>query len=257
MARLHRTLGGEVQQTVGGAVGLQIVRVPEGETVPQLVAKYQRSGLVAFAEPDYLVHLASTTPNDPKFIDGTLWGLNKIEAPAGDGVRRMGWFPPDGGVLFARDTQFVIQGDSLVRADPFVHPLMVLGFDVYALPVEQTLGKLRQLGFDLATTHEDTWQGRPVVVVGAKAGDLHTRQFWVDKERLVFVRMLEPARRDSTATTETQFNDYRPFGKAWVSAQVLFLTGGQRRWMEEYDEIAVNVALADGVFDVKRWRDTK
>ena len=166
-------------------------------------------------------------------------------------------FPPDGGVLFARDSQFAIQGDTLLRAGAFIHPLMVLGFDVYAQPAERTLDKLRQLGFDLATTHEDTWQGRPVIVVGAKAGDLRTRQFWVDKERLVFVRMLEPTRRDSTVTAETQFNDYRAFGKAWVSAQVLFLVGGQRRWLEEYDEIAVNVPLADGVFDVKRWKDTK
>lgn len=166
-------------------------------------------------------------------------------------------FPPDGGVLFARDSQFAIQGDTVVLADAFIHPLMVLGFDVYAQPVERTLAQLRQLGFDLATTHEDTWQGRPVVVVGAKAGDLHARQFWVDKERLVFVRMLEPARRDSTMTSEIQFNDYRPFGKAWVSAQVLFLVGGQRRWREEYEEIAVNVPLRDGVFDVKRWKETK
>jgi hypothetical protein len=206
---------------------------------------------LSFVQHNTLYLPGDSVQHSTWFERATIPGTLRIDFRDGPG------FPPDGGVLFARDTQFVIQGDSLVRADPFVHPLMVLGFDVYALPVEQTLGKLRQLGFDLATTHEDTWQGRPVVVVGAKAGDLHTRQFWVDKERLVFVRMLEPARRDSSVTTETQFNDYRPFGKAWVSAQVLFLTGGQRRWMEEYDEIAVNVALTDGVFDVKRWKDTK
>lgn len=166
-------------------------------------------------------------------------------------------FPPDGGILFARDSQFVIRGDTVARGDAFVHPLMVLGFDVYAQPVEQTLGKLRQLGFDLGTTHEDTWQGRAAIVVGAKAGDLRTRQFWVDKERLVFVRMIEPARQDSSVTSEIQFNDYRAFGPAWVSAQVLFLVGGQRRWLEEYTEIAVNVAFPEGSFDVKRWKDTK
>jgi hypothetical protein len=34
----------------------------------------------------------------------------------------------------------------------------------------------------------------------SRAGDLHTRQFWVDKERLVFVRLLEPAPRDTSKT---------------------------------------------------------
>jgi subtilisin family serine protease len=54
---------------------LQILSVPKGETVPSLVAQYQESGLVEFAEPDYLVY-AAATPNDPYYTDGTLWGLN-------------------------------------------------------------------------------------------------------------------------------------------------------------------------------------
>lgn len=166
-------------------------------------------------------------------------------------------FPPGDGLLFSRDSQFVVQGDTVSQAIAFVHPLMVLGFDVYAQPVDRTLAQLRQLGFDLTTVHEDTWQGRPVWVVGAKTGDLHTRQFWVDQDRLVFVRMLEPGRRDTTATVETQFNDYRSAGGGWVSAQVLFLTNGQRRWLEEYKDIRTNVALDAVVFDVKRWKDSK
>src|SRR5207249_4795409 len=28
--------------------------------------------------PDFLVQAAATTPNDPKYLDGTLWGLNNI-----------------------------------------------------------------------------------------------------------------------------------------------------------------------------------
>ena len=54
---------------------LQILSVPKGETVPSLIVKYQQSGLVAFAEPDYLVY-AAATPDDPLYANGTLWGLN-------------------------------------------------------------------------------------------------------------------------------------------------------------------------------------
>jgi subtilisin family serine protease len=83
MTRLHATQNTKVLQTIDRIGGLQNIAVPEGETVPSLVAKYQKSGLVRFAEPDYVGHTASTTPNDPKYVDGTLWGLNTIDAPHG------------------------------------------------------------------------------------------------------------------------------------------------------------------------------
>lgn len=166
-------------------------------------------------------------------------------------------FTPDAGILFVNDSLIAIKGDTATQSTAFIHPLMVLGFDVYAQTVDQTLDKLQSLGFDLASIRSDTWQGRPVWVVGAKAGDLHSKQFWVDKERLLFVRMLEPGQRDTSATSETQFNDYRPFGNGWVSAQVLFLDNGQRLWMEEYDQIKVDVPLTDGAFDARHWKTTK
>jgi len=71
----HRARKGEVLRTFDGIGHLQILRVPKGETVPGLIAQYQKSGLVEFAEPDYEIY-AALTPNDPKYTDGTLWGLN-------------------------------------------------------------------------------------------------------------------------------------------------------------------------------------
>ena len=73
---------------------MQVVRVPAGETVPGLVARYQRSGLVEFAEPDYTGRVFAT-PNDPKLLDGTLWGLHNTGqsggAPGADIDALGGW----------------------------------------------------------------------------------------------------------------------------------------------------------------------
>jgi subtilisin family serine protease len=55
--------------------GTQLITVPPGETVQDLIAKYSKSGLVDFAEPDYMVYPDATMPNDPAFANGTLWGL--------------------------------------------------------------------------------------------------------------------------------------------------------------------------------------
>ncbi len=158
-----------------------------------------------------------------------------------------------GGVLFVRDSQFAFSGGRLTSAKAFVHPLMVLGFDVYFDPPEQTAVKLERLGYNLGTVHEDTLDGRPVFVVGAKAGDRRTRQFWVDQERLVFVRLLEPGQRDTASTGDIRFNQYRPVGAAWLAAEVAFLVDGRQRWLEQYTEIKTDRVLTDSLFDPRRW----
>ena len=76
LAAFHATHGAKVRQTFDRAGGLQVITLPAGETVTNLIAKYEQSGLVAFAEPDYFGHIYSTTPDDPKYLDGTLWALN-------------------------------------------------------------------------------------------------------------------------------------------------------------------------------------
>jgi len=82
LADFHAAQKIEVLQTFEGIGRLQVLRVPEGETVPGLIAKYQRSGLVEFAEPDFTGRVFAT-PNDPKFTDGTLWGLNNTGQNSG------------------------------------------------------------------------------------------------------------------------------------------------------------------------------
>ena len=98
LAVLHGQLKAVVLSEFSGLGGLQSVQVPPGETVTGLIARYEESGLVAYAEPDYLYAL-NATPNDPKYADGTLWGLNNtgqnggvadadIDAPEGWDVLR-------------------------------------------------------------------------------------------------------------------------------------------------------------------------
>ena len=172
------------------------------------------------------------------------------------GRLRIEFEPTDSGkgVLFVSDSQYAMDADTVASATAFVHPLMVLGFDVYFDPVERTVTRLEGLRFDLATVHEDTWEGRPVWVVGAPVGDLRTRQFWVDRERLVFVRLLEPGRRDTTRMSDIRFNKYQPLGPAWLSAEVAFLVDGHEQWLEEYTEIKTDVPLGEVLFDPRQWK---
>ncbi|HEY5909161.1 MAG TPA: S8 family peptidase [Verrucomicrobiae bacterium] len=83
---LHARCGTKVAHCFQNIGGLQVLELPAGAEVPSVVGAYHSSGLVEFAEPDYLVH-AFETPNDPKYVDGTLWGLNRIRAPEGWSVQ--------------------------------------------------------------------------------------------------------------------------------------------------------------------------
>lgn len=188
--------------------------------------------------------------------DGTSKSSIWYEALAMPGKLRIDFDPiKDGnGILFSNDTVYDIKAGKVEKSQPLVHPLLLLGFDAYFLPVEQTMTKLKEMGFDLSIVREDTWQGRPAYVVGAKAGDLHSAQFWIDKENLYFVRMLRPAGKDKTQTSETQFNKYVKMKEGgWVAAEVVFLLDGQRRVLEEYTDIRANVALDDKFFDPQSW----
>lgn len=75
LARFHAAQQSRVVKSFPRFGGVQVLRVPKNETVASLIAKYRASGLVEFAEPDYLVH-ACAAPNDPFYADGTLWWLN-------------------------------------------------------------------------------------------------------------------------------------------------------------------------------------
>jgi hypothetical protein len=202
-----------------------------------------------------LTFLQHNTEHHP---DGTVGHSTWREWLQAPGKLRIEFQPADSGngVLFANDSVFSFQSDSLRGSRPFVHPLLVLGFDVYTQPVERTVAQLQQppRTFDLSVLSEGTWDGRPVWIVGAKAGDLHTRQFWVDKERLVFVRLLEPAPRDTAKTADTRFNKYAPKSGGWVSAEVEFLVDGQQQFLEQYDEIQTNVTLPAALWDARQWK---
>lgn len=173
------------------------------------------------------------------------------EAAMIPGSLRIDIAPIDSGntILFRSDSVYRFQQAKLLRSRGFVHPLMVLGFDVYADPAEKTIDKLTALGFDLSKIREDLWQGRPVYVVGAPAGDTATAQFWIDRDRLVFVRMLEPVGDGSGDVAETEFNRYQPLGKGWISIEVVFKVKGEVVSKEEYADVKGDVALPEALFD--------
>ena len=157
------------------------------------------------------------------------------------------------GALLANGTLTRFRAGKVTTSGPLVHMLLVLGFDVYRQSARATIAEVAGQGFDLTKLHEDTWQGAPVYVVGADAGDLTTKQFWIDSRRLLFVRLIEPDAHDGAKTDDTRFMDYRKVSPGWVSARVELYVAGKNTFSERYFDIRVNPKLDPAIFDPRQF----
>lgn len=156
-------------------------------------------------------------------------------------------------ILFRNDSIYQVEGGQLKDSAAFVHPLMVLGFDVYEDPAEKTIEKLEKLKFDLSKLYQTTWRGRSTYVVGATPGDTTSPQFWIDAQRLYFVRSFEPSRKDPSIINETRFDKYIRLGGGWLEMEVVFLANGEQRVKEEYSKAKANVKLDPAIFEPHPW----
>jgi len=138
------------------------------------------------------------------------------------------------------------------RSRPLVNLLLVLGFDVYKQSPETTLKIVQSQKIDTSKFHEETWEGRPVYVVGAEKGDTKSPQFWIDKERLLFVRLFAPARANPANTDDIRFVNYQSLSGAWIAARVEIWNGEKLIFTEDYSEIKANPRLDAALFDPKQ-----
>jgi hypothetical protein len=180
---------------------------------------------------------------------GRMPGMLRIDRGARDGRNF---------ILFRGDSTYSRRDGGPWRARRYRNELLTLGFDDYAQPVERSAEQLAAEGYDLARVGEARWEGRPVWVVGAATGDTSgaaggggraRRQFWVDKERLVYVRSLGPGLRDTTRTAEVVFGGYEPLAGGWIAKEVTVREGGAVLQREAYSEVKANVELADSLFE--------
>src|SRR4029077_12099705 len=160
------------------------------------------------------------------------------------------------GYVLADGTVTILQDNKIVGTRPRVNMLLVLGFDVYCQAPENTIKIVKGEGYDLSKFREDVWEGHPAYVVGADKGDLKSKQFWVAKDTLLFVREIEPARDDPKKLDDIRFTDYRPLAGAWVAARVEVYSDNRKVFSEDYTEIQANVKLDPGTFDPQQFSAT-
>jgi hypothetical protein len=187
--------------------------------------------------------------------DGTTKVATWYEASSLPGKLRIDFGEPSEGnaAIFADGSIFFFQKGKQTSTRPLLNMLLVLGFDIYKQSPETTLAELKQEGIDVTKFHEESWQGEPAYVVGADQGDLKSKQFWVEKKRLLFVRLIEPGQRDPNVTSDTRFVDYRQLDKGFIAARVEMYTDGKLTFSEDYTEIKTGMKLDPAIFDPQKF----
>jgi hypothetical protein len=148
--------------------------------------------------------------------------------------------------------------DNGIRVDfrPSVLPVLLLTADVYVAPGATIMRGLDSLGVDEEIIRSSEWQGRPVYVVGAKAGDSTSNQMWVDRDNLRLVRFIQRSTSgDRTIVSDIRVQTYKDVQGFDVPIEFLVLRNGRPVWHEQYADIRVNEEFPPGTFDQAKWYD--
>ncbi len=148
--------------------------------------------------------------------------------------------------------------DNGIRVDfrPSVNPVLLLTADVYAAPITTIIRGLDSLHVDQELIRADEWDGHPVYVVGAKAGDSTANQMWVDAERMLLLRFIQRSKTgDRTRVSDIRVQGYKDIGGFQIPTEFLVLRNGRPVWREQYADVRVNEEFPPGTFDQARWND--
>jgi outer membrane lipoprotein-sorting protein len=221
--------------------------IHNGESVLRAMHdRYQSSWYqtVTFTQKSTTYKSDGTSSSETWYEAASLPGKLRIDiGPAGEG----------NGLVLVDGNVTIVKNSQVAASHPLVNMLLVLGFDVYRQGPETTINVVKGEGFDLSKLREDTWEGHPAYVVGADQGDLKSRQFWIAKDTLLFVRVIEPAHGDATKLNDIRFIHYQRLAGAWIAAGVEVYSEGQKVFSEDYSDIQANVKLAPAVFDPQQF----
>lgn len=158
------------------------------------------------------------------------------------------------GVIFNNNTVTPVKEGVIGTPRPFIHDLLLVGFDVYFLEPKISTHLLDSLGYNLKIFREDVFDNRKVYVVGASVGDSTSHQFWIDKERLYLHKIVYGKQNK---TMDVVFTDYKKMKGNWVATRVVFKQNGILQMEEKYYNINFPKSLQMDMFEPNHFLNAK
>jgi hypothetical protein len=240
----------QVSTPAGGAPApSQSISINDGESLVRAMhAKYNGQWPRALTYTQTTTLLGSSgTSNDQ------LWYV-AILAP---GRQRIDYVNPSlaNGALVRADSTYQFVNGRQAGATEGWNDLLVLTQDVYNQSPDVTVSILRRQGFQLSRLQSKTFDGRSAYVVGASSSnDSTSRQFWIERDRLVLVRIREK-RGDNFV--DTRLGDFIKAGEGFVARQTYQFANGVPRLHQQIAGLRTDTPLAPDLFEPKLFGSVK
>jgi hypothetical protein len=179
-------------------------------------------------------------------------------AIAAPGKQRIDYVNPDlgNGILQRSDSTYIFSGGRAARATAAWNDLLLLTQDVYMQPPEVTISILRSLGYQLSRLRVGSFDGRTAYIVGSTSqADSSSKQFWVERERMMLVRIRE--RRAEGAYSDIRVGDFVKVGDGFIARQTFQYQNGVPRLHQQVANAKVDTPLDPDLFEPKLFASVK
>jgi hypothetical protein len=149
-------------------------------------------------------------------------------------------------MIIKEDSMYNFSKGKMVRKSANEDDLTFLLGGMYFLPYSTVLQKMKQEGYDLTKAYESTFEGKPIYVMGANDSTEKTSQVWIEKNRLVVVRMIK-YKKD--IKEDAIFGDYTKIENGWRETSVIFHLNDKLYQKEKYYDYKANTEIDRRIFD--------
>lgn len=141
-------------------------------------------------------------------------------------------------MFFVNDSSFRFINNNLKIRVYQPHDLLFVLGGMYSYPLDTVYNKLKRFGYNSDKFYDTIWKGQPVTVVGTDKDENESNQFWVDKEKMVVVRILN---NKNGQKSEIICEDYIKLGNHWCETKIEFSINGKLIQAEKYTDLKENV----------------
>ena len=153
-------------------------------------------------------------------------------------------------VIFKNDSSWRFQQAELQQQRYEPQEFLLFKGGMYFRSPGSIMDKLKEYGYDTSIFREDRLNGRKAYVVGAKEGDLNTKQFWIDADHFYTVRRI--SRVSNGRVLDVQYSDHKRVAGGWVEQTVTFYIDGMLLQVEKYLDIDASKPLDANIFNQKK-----
>lgn len=153
-------------------------------------------------------------------------------------------------VIFKNDSSWRFQNFEYQGSRYEPQEFLLFKGGMYFISPARIMDKLIAYGYDTSIFREDRLNGRKAYVIGAKKGDLITKQFWIDADHFYTTRRI--SKLNNGDALDVQYSDHKAVGGGWVEQVVTFYRDGRLLQVENYLDINASGDLDTTVFDSKK-----